>query len=53
MSGFGEYESLLADLGKHKTGKACLYIKKLEDIDLEVLRELVKRSVAHMTEPNG
>ena len=53
MSGFDDYESLLADLGKHKTGKACLYIKKLEDIDLVVLRELVRQSVAHMADSSG
>ena len=47
MSGFSEYTSLLAKLGKHKTGKSCLYIKKLEDVDLSVLRELVERSVRH------
>ena len=32
-------------LGKYKTGKSCLYIKKLEDVDLKVLRELVAKSV--------
>lgn len=52
MSGFDEYESLLAKLGKYKTGKSCLYINKLEDVDPEVLRELVRRSVAHMAEAN-
>jgi hypothetical protein len=45
MSGFKEYKPLLKKLGKHKTGKACLYIKKLEDVDEKVLRELIKRSV--------
>lgn len=50
MSGFDEYEELLAKLGKYKTGKSCLYINKLEDVDPEVLRELVRRSVAHMAE---
>jgi hypothetical protein len=48
MSGFDEYEALLSKLGKHKTGKACLYINKLQDIDISVLRELVKRSVEHL-----
>jgi hypothetical protein len=48
MSGFDEYEKLLAKLGKHKTGKSCLYINKLDDIDLDVLRDLVRKSVEHM-----
>lgn len=53
MSGFDEYESLLGDLGKYKTGKSCLYINKLEDVDLSTLRELVEKSVAHMAETNN
>jgi hypothetical protein len=48
MGGFTEYESLLARLGKHSTGKSCLYIKRLDDVDLDVLEELVRRSVASM-----
>ena len=39
-------EALLAKLGKHKMGKACLYVKRLDDIDLKVLEDLVKMSVA-------
>ena len=46
MQGFAGSESLLARLGKHRTGKACLYIKRVADVDLEVLRELVAGSVA-------
>lgn len=38
-------EALLARLGKHRMGKACLYVKRLGDIDLDVLRELVDISV--------
>src|SRR3990172_4652470 len=45
MSGFEEYDDLLNKLGKLKTGKACLYINKLKDVDLSVLRELVTKSV--------
>jgi hypothetical protein len=45
MAGFSEYEALLSRLGKHKTGKACLYVKTLDDIDLGTLRELIERSV--------
>ena len=46
MAGFSAYPDLLARLGKHSTGKSCLYIKRLADVDLAVLRELVERSVA-------
>ena len=53
MSGFEQYTGLLERLGKYKTGKACLYVKKVEDIDLEALEELVRRSVEHVRETNG
>ena len=46
MAGFSEYGDLLAKLGKHKTGKSCLYVKRLADVDVGVLREMVERSVA-------
>jgi hypothetical protein len=45
MPGFSEYGPLLKKLGKVKTGKACLYIKKLDDIDMPTLETLVSRSV--------
>ena len=45
MDGYDTYQDLLAKLGKHTTAKSCLYIKRLDDIDLSVLRELVTRSV--------
>ena len=48
MSGFDKYDELLAKLGKYKTGKACLYINKLDDVDVKVLRRLIKESVAHI-----
>ena len=48
MQGFDRYEHLLAKLGKHKTGKSCLYVKKLEDLDLDVLKKLVLESVEFM-----
>lgn len=48
VSGFDRYEALLRELGKHKTGKSCLYIKRLADIDMEVLEELIQRSVDHV-----
>ena len=46
MDGFSDYDRLLGQLGKHKTGKACLYLNKLADVDLEVLETLVATSVA-------
>ena len=48
MAGFAEYDDLLARLGKHTTGKSCLYVKRLADIDLDVLREMLVRSVAYI-----
>ncbi len=48
MAGFERYEALLEKLGKHKTGKSCLYVKRLGDVDLEVLKELVSASVKQM-----
>lgn len=48
MSGFSDYEKLLKQLGKHKTGKSCLYINKLEDIDQDILREMITRSIEFM-----
>lgn len=46
MDGFDEYASLLAKLGKHSTGKSCLYVKRLSDVDLDVLKQLVTLSFA-------
>lgn len=45
MLGFSGYEGLMDRLGKYKTGKSCLYINKLDDIDREVLRELITLSL--------
>lgn len=47
MGGFPQHEALLQKLGKHKTGKACLYINRLKDIDRETLRKLIEQSVKH------
>lgn len=44
---------LLNKLGKHRTGKSCLYVKRLEDIDLDVLRELAEKSVRYVDEKYG
>jgi hypothetical protein len=48
MGGFEESSDLMKRLGKYKTGKSCLYIKKLSDVDVAVLRKLVTRSVKFM-----
>lgn len=50
MPGLDRYGDLLEALGNPKTGKSCLYLKTVEDVDLEALRELVRRSVAFMRE---
>ena len=44
--GFDGSDALLAKLGKHTTGKGCLYIKKLADVDIKVLETLIKKAVA-------
>lgn len=46
MTGFDGRDDLLARLGKHKTGKVCVYIRRLADIDLQVLETLITRSIA-------
>lgn len=48
MPGFEGYEDLLARLGKHRTSVSCLYLNRLSDVDLDVLREMATRSVAWM-----
>ena len=53
MPGYGAFDEVMERLGKHKTGKACLYINKLADIDVAVLEELVGKSVASMRERYG
>ncbi|MEM8857797.1 MAG: DUF1801 domain-containing protein [Chloroflexota bacterium] len=53
MPGFERYDDLLGKLGKHKLGKSCLYVNKLEDVDLNVLRELVRLSAEQMRNKNN
>lgn len=53
MNGFARYDELMAKLGKHKTGKSCLYIKRLSDIDMDVLKELINLSVRHFETKYG
>jgi len=53
MTGFERHDELVEKLGKYKTGKSCLYVKKLDDIDRDVLRELITASYQYMTEKYG
>jgi len=53
MAGFSRYDELMERLGKHRTGKSCLYVNRLADIDLDVLEDLVRQSVAHMRKVHG
>ena len=48
MSGFKKQDGLMKKLGKFKTGKSCLYVNKLEDIDLNILKELILHSVEYV-----
>ena len=53
MDGFKSYGPLLKKLGKHKTSKSCLYIKRLEDVDVGVLRQLIKASFKNKLNTSG
>ena len=53
MSGFEQYDQLLQRLAKYSTAKSCLYIKRLADVDLAPLQELIKLSVEHMVSTNS
>ncbi len=50
MTGFKKFEPLMKKLGKYKTGKSCLYINKLSDVDEHVLERLINGSVKSMRE---
>lgn len=50
ISGFGLYKEQLKNLGKHTTSVSCLYVKRLSDINIKVLEELVSLSFKHMKE---
>jgi hypothetical protein len=45
--GSGSLDDLLKKLGKHKTSKACLYIKKLSDVDENILKKIIEKSFTH------
>jgi hypothetical protein len=53
VTGFDESGEFLAKLGKHSTGKGCLYIKKLADVDPKVLEKLVAKAVASKRVKHG
>ena len=53
MPGFADYGAMLARLGKHRTGRSCLYVNKLDDVDLQVLEALIRESVAEMQRRYG
>jgi hypothetical protein len=53
VTGFDDADAMLAKLGKHSTGKGCLYIKKLADVDPKVLEKLVVKAVASKRTKRG
>ena len=52
-TGMPEHEYLLKDLGKFKMGKACIYVKKLSDINLDVLENIMKETIRFLNERYG
>ena len=48
MGGFERYDNPLKKLSKHSTGKGCLYIKHLDDVDLPTLKSLIEESFKHV-----
>jgi hypothetical protein len=53
MDGFSGYQELLERLGPHSTGRSCLHVKRLANVDVDVLREMVRRSYRHTTAQSG
>lgn len=53
FTGNPEHEHLLDDLGKYKIGKACIYIKKLSDIDQDALKRLMRATIDFLEEKYG
>ncbi len=53
MPGFDRYGALLGKLGRFKTGKSCLYIKRLADVNLTILEQLISASVKDMKRRHG
>lgn len=52
-SGCAGQDDLLKDLGKFKMGKACIYVKKLSDIDLEIVKKLMRSTIDHLEKKYG
>ena len=52
-SDFEDKEQLLANLGKHKTGKACVYIRKLDEINIGILKQMIINSIASLKSQYG
>ncbi|NJK71774.1 MAG: DUF1801 domain-containing protein [Thermales bacterium] len=50
---FENMKELLGKLGKHSIGRSCLYIKKLEDVDMKILRKIVQKGLDYMEEVYG
>ncbi len=48
MLGFSNYQDMMNKLGKYKTGRSCLYVNKLEDIDMKILKQLLAESITDM-----
>ncbi|MFC3612348.1 DUF1801 domain-containing protein [Lutimaribacter marinistellae] len=48
MPGYADFGEILRRIGKHRTGKSCLYVNKLEDIDIDVLAELIRAGLADL-----
>jgi hypothetical protein len=48
MPGFSRFDTLMSKLGKYKTGKSCLYIRRLADVDETVLEQIIEESVGYM-----
>lgn len=53
MAGFDGYDEILQRLGRHKTGKSCLYVKRLEDVDLALLERLIGEGIEHVVRTYG
>ncbi len=52
-TGAPEHEHLLENLGKFKKGAACIYVKKLSDINLDVLKKLMKTTIEYLQKKHG
>ena len=53
MPGFSDYGEILEQLGKFRTGRSCLYVNKLDDVDLVLLEQLVRESFREMKHRYG